>query len=65
MFVSSSEIGVARTSADPDSPGQWCGGDEVDLYVSPVVIDLGDVREATKGSSGSGKADANSQYYWG
>lgn len=33
-------------------------------YVSPAVVDLGDIREFTLGSSGSGSADANSQYYW-
>ncbi|MBW4716282.1 lasso RiPP family leader peptide-containing protein [Saccharothrix obliqua] len=30
----------------------------------PVLIDFGDVRRVTLGSSSSGNADANSQYYW-
>ncbi|MEV8408495.1 lasso RiPP family leader peptide-containing protein [Streptomyces niveus] len=30
----------------------------------PVVVDLGSVRDVTLGSSTSGTADANSQYYW-
>lgn len=40
--------------------------DDVDdlLYEPPVVIDLGSVRDVTLGSSTSGTADANSQYYW-
>ncbi|GAA1348970.1 lasso RiPP family leader peptide-containing protein [Saccharothrix algeriensis] len=33
-------------------------------YEPPVVLDLGDVRRVTLGSSSSGNADANSQYYW-
>ncbi|WP_433265198.1 lasso RiPP family leader peptide-containing protein [Actinosynnema sp. CS-041913] len=33
-------------------------------YEPPVVIDFGDVRRVTLGSSSSGNADANSQYYW-
>ncbi|MFF9089929.1 lasso RiPP family leader peptide-containing protein [Streptomyces sp. NPDC014991] len=33
-------------------------------YVSPVLIDLGHVRDVTLGSSPNGNADANSQYYW-
>ncbi|MFG2177029.1 lasso RiPP family leader peptide-containing protein [Streptomyces niveus] len=40
--------------------------DDVDdmFYEPPVVVDLGSVRELTLGSSTSGTADANSQYYW-
>jgi len=30
-----------------------------------VEIDLGEIEEVTLGSSASGNADANSQYYWG
>ncbi|WP_433516619.1 lasso RiPP family leader peptide-containing protein [Nonomuraea sp. CA-143628] len=33
-------------------------------YIPPAVLDFGSVRELTKGSSGNGSADANSQYYW-
>lgn len=33
-------------------------------YETPCVVDIGHVRELTGGSSGSGTADANSQYYW-
>jgi hypothetical protein len=29
-----------------------------------VVIAIGSVRQATKGSAASGHADANSQFYW-
>lgn len=40
--------------------------DDVDdmFYEPPVVVDLGSVRDVTLGSSTSGTADANSQYYW-
>ncbi|WP_407285358.1 lasso RiPP family leader peptide-containing protein [Streptomyces sp. BP-8] len=40
------------------------GEEPDDAYEPPVVIDLGPVREVTLGSSSSGTADANSQYYW-
>lgn len=33
-------------------------------YEPPCVVDIGHVRELTGGSSTSGQADANSQYYW-
>ena len=33
-------------------------------YLAPQVYDIGRVRELTLGSSSSGNADANSQYYW-
>ncbi|MFE6286236.1 lasso RiPP family leader peptide-containing protein [Streptomyces sp. NPDC057877] len=33
-------------------------------YEAPSLIDLGHVREVTLGSSPSGSADANAQYYW-
>jgi hypothetical protein len=33
-------------------------------YIPPTVIDFGTVRDLTTGSSSSGSADANSQYYW-
>ncbi|MFC5030922.1 lasso RiPP family leader peptide-containing protein [Streptomyces sp. SID13666] len=34
------------------------------VYEAPLLADLGHVRELTLGSSSSGNADANSQYYW-
>ena len=42
------------------------GPDDVDdmFYEPPVLVDLGSVRDVTLGSSTSGTADANSQYYW-
>lgn len=33
-------------------------------YEPPHIVDVGQVRDVTKGSSRSGTADANSQYYW-
>lgn len=33
-------------------------------YELPKLIELGRTRELTHGSSSSGAADANSQYYW-
>jgi hypothetical protein len=33
-------------------------------YESPQVWDVGEVRDLVKGSSTSGNADANTQYYW-
>lgn len=33
-------------------------------YASPLVADIGDVRDLTAGSASSGKKDANSQFYW-
>jgi hypothetical protein len=33
-------------------------------YERPQVFMIGSVRELTRGSSASGSADANSQYYW-
>jgi hypothetical protein len=42
------------------------GGDQAPMaeYEPPRVVDIGHVRELTGGSSGSGRSDANSQYYW-
>ncbi|MEU6389249.1 lasso RiPP family leader peptide-containing protein [Streptomyces sp. NPDC046939] len=37
---------------------------EAVAYEPPMVIDLGHVREVTLGSSPSGSADANAQYYY-
>lgn len=36
----------------------------VDSYEPPLVVVPGGVRRITLGSSPSGNADANSQYYW-
>ncbi|MEU8794555.1 lasso RiPP family leader peptide-containing protein [Streptomyces sp. NPDC048643] len=33
-------------------------------YEPPMLVDLGHVREVTLGSSPSGNADANAQYYY-
>jgi hypothetical protein len=33
-------------------------------YDSPLLVDLGRVRDVTLGNSSSGRGDANSQYYW-
>ncbi|MFB8353273.1 lasso RiPP family leader peptide-containing protein [Streptomyces niveus] len=48
------------------SPEPAVGPDDVGdlLYEPPVIVDLGSVRDVTLGSSTSGTADANSQYYW-
>jgi len=39
-------------------------GDDVPPYEPPRLSELGHVRDLTLGSSSSGNADANSQYYW-
>jgi hypothetical protein len=39
-------------------------GDPVYEYESPRLMVVGGVRKFSTGSSSSGKADANSQYYW-
>jgi hypothetical protein len=49
----------ATTARRPPVSGPRSGG-----YQSPVVIAIGSVRQATKGSAASGHADANSQFYW-
>jgi hypothetical protein len=36
----------------------------MESYDSPMVVDLGRSRDLVLGNSSSGKADANSQYYW-
>ncbi|WP_394437216.1 lasso RiPP family leader peptide-containing protein [Streptomyces sp. SGAir0957] len=38
--------------------------EESAAYEPPMVVDLGHVREVTLGSSPSGIADANAQYYY-
>jgi hypothetical protein len=38
--------------------------EEPAAYESPMLVDLGHVREVTLGSSPSGSADANAQYYY-
>jgi hypothetical protein len=47
------------TADEADSNGQ-----RNDSYESPLLVELGHVRNLTLGSSASGNADANSQYYW-
>ncbi|MGA4544313.1 lasso RiPP family leader peptide-containing protein [Uniformispora flossi] len=41
------------------------GGESAAAYTPPLFVEIGHVRDLTKGSSSSGKADANSQYYYG
>ena len=62
MPVSSSREGSAPNRAIVTT---W-GDDHSPIveYESPCIIDIGHVRELTGGSSSSGSADANSQYYW-
>ncbi|GGP32765.1 hypothetical protein [Streptomyces capoamus] len=50
--------GVNGTVPDEPPPGQD------PAYVSPSLVDLGHVRDLALGSSPSGNADANAQYYW-
>ncbi|MFD0312896.1 lasso RiPP family leader peptide-containing protein [Streptomyces flavalbus] len=54
-----------RRSAEQPCPGSDSPspGDPVP-YEAPSLVDLGHVREVTLGSSPSGSADANAQYYW-
>jgi hypothetical protein len=35
----------------------------VEVYESPAIIDLGSVRELTRGSAKNGSCDATNQYY--
>lgn len=46
-----------------DVPGE-ASKESADCYMPPLVLDVGAVRTFTLGSSASGSADANSQYYW-
>lgn len=48
------------------APDNMVGSNELseEHYDSPLLIDLGHVRDLTLGNSSSGNADANSQYYW-
>ncbi len=54
LFFASSSRNVAGTSV-PDADGS---------YEPPLLAIPGGVRRVTLGSSPSGNADANSQYYW-
>ncbi|MEU6154345.1 lasso RiPP family leader peptide-containing protein [Actinosynnema sp. NPDC047251] len=55
----------ARSTGGNDAANANSPADSGDAhYEPPVVIDIGDVRRVTLGSSSSGNADANSQYYW-
>jgi hypothetical protein len=61
---------MSDSSSREDSTPDWLiaqwGDDRSPAreYEPPCVVDIGHVRELTGGSSGSGNADANSQYYW-
>lgn len=58
--ASSSPSTCADSRVDMAQPGE----NQHKTYDSPLLIELGNVRALTLGSSSSGKADANSQYYW-
>ncbi|MGW9214191.1 lasso RiPP family leader peptide-containing protein [Embleya sp. NPDC055664] len=53
-------------SADPVESAETpaFGDPRAGAYRPPMVVAVGSVRRATKGSAASGKADANSQFYW-
>jgi hypothetical protein len=59
--------GIAETSGDEaeehDGPAKSEAKSRSE-YQRPLLVALGPVRRATKGSAASGRADANSQYYW-
>lgn len=52
-------VGAPPAPAEPadDAPADLC-------YEPPQLVELGGVRRLTLGSSSSGNADSNSQYYW-
>jgi hypothetical protein len=53
--------------APADAPVRTAGqpvGDAELFYEPPRLSDLGHVRDLVLGSSSSGNADSNSQYYW-
>ncbi|TDD24882.1 lasso RiPP family leader peptide-containing protein [Nonomuraea diastatica] len=56
--------GLNESASADDLVGPPCENSD-SPYMPPRIVDFGDVRELTKGSSGNGSADANSQYYWG
>ncbi|TDB97927.1 lasso RiPP family leader peptide-containing protein [Actinomadura sp. 7K534] len=56
----SEETGTGR----PDRPVDRHPGQAAHGYEPPAVLDVGSIRDLVKGSSPSGKSDANSQYYW-
>jgi hypothetical protein len=63
MNVSRQE--AARPHGRADSPSADVVVDELAWdHEPPLIVDLGHVRRITLGSSSSGNADANSQYYW-
>ncbi|MEU1037925.1 lasso RiPP family leader peptide-containing protein [Streptomyces sp. NPDC005551] len=55
------DSGYQRQTA---GPGAEPSPDEPAAYEPPMLVDLGHVREVTLGSSPSGAADANAQYYY-
>lgn len=61
-----SEAPEDALSADPVESAETpsLGDRQADDYRPPMVVAVGSVRRATKGSAASGKADANSQFYW-
>lgn len=64
MAASTSSATLTSSVATEYSTDLHDDGPDGFVYTAPAIIDLGNVRDVTKGSSGSGKADANSQYYW-
>lgn len=51
----------AQERSEPEAPAPTPAA--VEVYQSPVVVDLGSVRELTRGSAKNGSCDATSQYY--
>jgi len=47
-----------------DRVASACAEYSVHGYESPRLTIIGSARKSSTGSSSSGKADANSQYYW-
>lgn len=61
MSDSSSQEGSTQNWPTMTQPDDRSSAED---YEPPCVVDIGHVRELTGGSSASGNADANSQYYW-
>jgi hypothetical protein len=55
------DFGFPREAVEP---GAVRSSEEQAAYEPPMLVDLGHVREVTLGSSPSGSADANAQYYY-
>ncbi|WP_181771406.1 lasso RiPP family leader peptide-containing protein [Amycolatopsis pittospori] len=56
-------VSHSSPAGDLSAPGTEAPAEAVG-YEPPLLFDLGHVRELTLGSSSSGSADSNSQYYW-